>query len=155
MQITVDQHTLDDEHQSKEYKKLGGMQNAYLSSSFASFIQLEGGAGLKVRKVKIGDSQDDIKTITLKVRSVQINRPWIDLKPLRNKQWKIPGDGQGSWSTGVLDGGNNGSFPLLSTHMIVAKDIAVTASKSSKEINDTLKTFNPSVGSMLMVSFNL
>ena len=101
------------------------------------------------KKVDIGDTQD-VK-IHLKVRSVQINRPWIDLSALKIQNWGIPGEGPGAWSTGVLDSSNDGSFPLLSTRMIVAKDITITSSSFSKEIVDTLKTFNPSAESALLV----
>jgi len=45
---------------------------------------------------------------------------------LHNENFKIPGERPGSWSTGVLDKYNTGSFPLLSTEIIVAKDVTVT-----------------------------
>ena len=66
--------------------------------------------------------------ISFKVRTVQINRPWLDTSILKNRNYTINGEDPGSWSTGELDADNNGSFPLLSTQMIVAKDITVTAS---------------------------
>ena len=73
------------------------------------------------------DKHSDVK-ISFKVRAVQINRPWLDLGVLNNRNYTIYGEDSGSWSTGELDANNNGSFPLLTTQMIVAKDIAVTAS---------------------------
>ncbi len=143
----MDQHTTDNENQSRLYKLLGGKLNAPLD--FASFLQIQG-EGAKVKKVDVGDTQD--LKIHLKVRSVQINRPWIDLSALKIQNWRIPGEGPGAWSTGVLDNSNNGSFPLLSTRMIVVRDITVTASSFSKEITDTLKAFNPFVDSAVLVS---
>lgn len=70
---------------------------------------------------------NDVK-ISFKVRAVQINRPWLDLSVLRRDDYRIPGERPSSWSSGLLDRTNQGSFPLLSTQMIVAKDIKVTAS---------------------------
>ena len=86
------------------YKKLGGPVNTYYSL----------------------DKRSDVE-ISFKVRSVQINRPWLDISML-NRNFTIDGEDPGSWSTGELDADNNGSFPLLSTQMIVAKNITVTGS---------------------------
>ena len=138
LDFVVDQHTPD--------KLLGGKLDI---SKFGSFLQIRG-EDAQEKKVDIGDTQD-VK-IHLKVCSVQINRPWIDLSALKIRNWGIPGEGPGTWSTGVLDSNNNGSFPLLPTQMIVARDITVTASSFSKEIVSTLKTFNPSVESAKLVS---
>ena len=147
VQIIVDEHTPDDANQSKKYKRLSGMPNAPLE--FVTFLQIRG-EGVQEKKIDIGDSRD-VK-IFLKVRSVQINRPWVDLSALKIEHWKIPGQGPSSWSTGILDSSNNGSFPLLSNRMIVARDIKITASEFSKEIVNTLKMFNPSVESAVLVS---
>ena len=78
------------------------------------------------------DKHSDVK-ISFKVRAVQISRPWLDLSVLNNKNYKIYGEDPGSWSTGELDADNNGSFPLLSTQMIVARDITVTASTEMEQ----------------------
>ena len=102
------------------------------------------------KRIEIGESQD-VK-INLKVRSVQIGRPWIDLSVLEHRNWRIPGEGSNFWSTGVLDSSNKGTFPLLSTEMIVAKDISVTATEFTEEIVEHFKSFDPSVGSTVLVS---
>ncbi len=145
----------DDENQCRLYQMLGGKPNTPLDLGVDqptlnpdNFLHIRG-EGVQEKKVDIGDTQD-VK-IHLKVRSVQINRPWIDLSALKIQNWGIPGEGPGAWSTGVLDSSNDGSFPLLSTRMIVAKDITITSSSFSKEIVDTLKTFNPSAESALLV----
>ena len=75
----------------------------------------------------VTDEHSDVK-ISLKVRAVQISRPWLDTSILKNRNFTIDGEAPGSWSTGELSADNNGSFPLLSTQMIVAKDITVIAS---------------------------
>ena len=134
----------DDDHQRIKYRKLGGIEST--SSGFVSLLQ----SGSIKKNINLGDSKD-VK-IYLQVRSVQIDRPWIELSALKLQEWRIPGEGPSFWSTGVLESSNNGSFPLLSTEMIVAKDIEVTASKFSEEISDILKAFNPSVDSVVLVS---
>ena len=80
----------------------------------------------------VTDRHSDVK-ISLKVRTVEIKRPWLDLSILKNRNFTIDGQGPGSWSTGELSAENKGSFPLLSTHMIVAKDITVTASTEMEQ----------------------
>ena len=87
------------------YRKLGGCVTTYNSLN----------------------KRSDVK-ISFKIRAVEIFRPWFDRAILKNKNYKIFGEGPESWSTGDLDASNKGSFPLLSTQMIVAKDITVTAS---------------------------
>ena len=87
------------------YEKLGGSVNTYDSLN----------------------KRSDVK-ITFKVRAVQIDRPWFDPSILENENYTIPGERSGSWSNGKLDASNNGSFPLYSTQIIVARDIKVTAS---------------------------
>ena len=139
----MDPHS-DDDYQHMKYRKLGGIEGT--SSNFISLLQ----PGGEEKTIDIGDSQD-VK-INLKVRSVQIDRSWIDLSALKLQEWKIPGEEPSSWSTGLLESSNSGSFPLLSTEMIVAKDITVTATKFSKEISNTLKAFNSSVDSAVLVS---
>ena len=134
----------NDDNLSNIYKKLGGKPTS------PSFVGFGGGADVRKKKVDIGDSQD-VK-IDLKVRSVQINRPWIDLSALNIHDWTIPGVKSGSWSTGVIDTSNNGSFPLLSTQMIMAKDITITGTKFSQQLDHNLKTFNPSVDNAIVVS---
>ena len=65
--------------------------------------------------------------ISLKVRAVEIIRPWLDLSILNNESYTID-EKSGSWSTGELSAENDGRFALLSTRMIVAKDLKVTGS---------------------------
>ena len=98
----------DDADQAALYKKLGGSVNTSL--------------------VEHGDVK-----ISLKIRTVQISRPWLDTSILKNKNYTIDGEDPGSWSTGELDADNNGSFPLLTTQIIVAKDVTVTASTEMEQ----------------------
>ena len=90
--------------------------------------------GGSITKYQSLNKQSDVK-ISFKVRAVQINRPWLDLSVL---DYTVSSESTGSWSTGELNADNRGSFPLLSTQMIVAKDITVTASTEMEQgaIND-------------------
>ena len=129
----------DDDSMSEKYKRLGGKS----LTTTSDLIDLVDGDS---QDVKIGDSQD-VK-INLKVRSVQINRPWIDFSALNIHDWRIPGVESGAWSTGIIDSSNNGSFPLLSTQMIIAKDITITGTKFSQELDH----INPPVNDAILVS---
>ena len=102
------------------------------------------------KNFQTADSRD--VQISFKVRSVEINRPWVDPSALKIQKWEVPGLAPGAWSTGVLDKSNTGSFPLLTTQLIVAKDIKVTASKFSQEIIDTLNKFETSTQVGVLVS---
>ena len=145
MQITVDQNSFD-ETQNREYKKLGGSVSVGYS-----FLSLKlGGEGSQEKRIETGDSRG-VK-ISFKVRSVEINRPWLDPSALKVEKWRLPGLSPGAWSTGVLDSSNKGSFPLLTTQMIVAKDITVTAAKFSREVTDSLTKFDATVGVGVIVS---
>ena len=105
---------------------------------------------VKMKKTDFGTSSD--VRISFEVRSVQINRPWVDLSALELQNWKIPGLATGSWSTGVLDSSNKGLFAILPTEMIVVRNVTVAATKFSEEIVDTLSTFNKSAETGVLVS---
>ena len=142
----MDEHS-GDQQQSAVYKKLGGsIKLGY------SFLGVKAGGNISdEKKVETGDSRD-VK-ISFKVRSVQIDRPWLDLSVLKMQNYKIPGEGPGSWSSGELESSNTGSCPLITTQMIVAKDIKITASKFSQEIIDTMRNIDGSVNVGLIVSY--
>lgn len=79
---------------------------------------------------------------SFKIRTVTINRPWMDLNFLKNEKIGIRGLEDGAWSTGELDDEkNNGSFPLLPTHFVVAKDIEIKEQKDA-EIEESMKLRN-------------
>ena len=135
-----------DAAEDRKYKKLGGSVDIGYS-----FLGIKvGGEGSQEKSIATGDSRG-IK-ISFKVRSVQINRLWVSPTALRIQKWEVPGLAPGAWSTGVLDSSNNGLFPLLTTQIIVAKDITVTAAKFSQEITDTLTKFDGKVGVGTIVS---
>ena len=132
--------------QQANLKRLGG------SGGFSfGFISIGAKGGNRTEKSISTEASRNVK-ISFKVRSVQINRPWLNLATLKIENYTIPGFGPGSWSTGELASSNQGSFPLLSTQVIVAKDIKVTADKFSKEVSDTMKSFDASAKVGLLVS---
>ena len=90
--------------------------------------------GGSITKYQSLNKQSDVK-ISFKIRAVQITRPWLDLSVLN---YTVSSERTGSWSTGELSADNKGTFPLLSTQMIVARDITVTASTEMEQgaIND-------------------
>lgn len=73
----------------------------------------------------------DLK-ITFKVRKVIIERPWLEPAILQYSTLGIKGLDKGKWSTGTLDKTNVGSFPVLPTACIVAKDIEIKANSFSE-----------------------
>ena len=76
--------------------------------------------------VPTSEKHSNVK-ISLKVRGVEIKRPWLKPSILNNKNYTID-ETPGSWSSGELSAKNKGIFALLSTRMIVAKDLKVTGS---------------------------
>ena len=69
--------------------------------------------------------------ISFKVRKVIIQRPWLEPSVLEYPTLGIKGLDKGSWSNGKLDKSNEGSFPLLPTACIVAKDVVIQANSFS------------------------
>ena len=132
--------------QQENFKRLGG------SGSFSlGFIDIGAKGGGKIEKSISADAGRNMK-ISFNVRSVQINRPWLDLSTLKIENYTISGYGPGAWSTGELSSSNQGSFPLLSTQVIVAKDIKVTADKFNREVSDAMKSFDTSAKVGVLVS---
>ena len=77
--------------------------------------------------------ESDLK-ISFKVRKVTIQRPWMDPAILQYPIIGIKGVESGAWSSGQLDESNKGSFPLLPTAMIIAKDVVVSSTKFSESL---------------------
>jgi len=124
------------DQQSSNYRKVGGSGSM---KSFFLTVKAKGSGEEILKETSAGST--DIE-ISFKVRAVQISRRWLDLAALKLKKYTIPGLRTGDWSTGELSTSNKGSFPLLSTQMIVAKDVKVTASKFSESVSEALKSFN-------------
>ena len=99
-----------------------------LVSVSGGYSQEKGSSSLAVDGSKL--------TISFKVRKVTIQRPWMDPAILHYPILGIKGLGSGSWSSGELGPQNDGSFPLLPTAMIVAKDVEISSEKFSQSLKD-------------------
>ena len=74
---------------------------------------------------------------SFEVKKVAINRPWMDTNLFQYTNVGIKGLKAGSWSSGELDAEkNNGSFPLLPTHFLVAKNIRISAHEDDEKLRD-------------------
>ena len=93
-----------------------------------------GGFSKKNGNSSLTKEGSDLK-ISFKVRKVIIQRPWLEPAILRYSTLGIKGLDKGTWSTGKLDKSNEGSFPLLPTACIVAKDVVIQA----KSFSDTFE----------------
>ena len=75
--------------------------------------------------------------ISFRVRKVTIQRPWMDPAILHYPILGIKGLESSAWWTGEMDSHTNeGSFPLLPTAMIVAKDIKIHAASFSDPVSE-------------------
>jgi len=120
----VDGNHDNDDKLHSVYKALGGPEDASIEKD-----EQENGTD--------SNSKSDLQVqLSLRVRAVEIKRPWLDLTTaLSNGNFKVPGDKTGSWSSGELSNKNKGSFPLLSKQMIVGKNFSITASENNHTTN--------------------
>ena len=93
-----------------------------------------------------GASAENSKNIKIsfKCKTVEIVREWLDTSVLHYENITLAGMKAGQWSTGVMEPTNQGSFPLLLTTFVVAKDISVTATRFSEELLDSFHKFSSS-----------
>lgn len=70
--------------------------------------------------------------ISFGFQRVQIVRPWLQSMLLHMGSWSQPGQKRNGYSTGSIED-NTGSFPLLPTAMLVARDVEVTAAWSDED----------------------
>lgn len=102
----------------------------YSGSASGSFSKSHGNSSL----AKEGS---DLK-IAFKVRKVLIQRPWLEPNLLHYPTIGIKGLSDSAWSSGELDSKTNkGSFPLLPTAMVVAKDVVISASSFSTTVKES------------------
>lgn len=93
-------------------------------------------------KLKISlDDNTKVLKITLTVCVVKFIRKWFDLTIFKRKDWKLSGFDPGYYSNGKIRD-NDGTFPLLPTHMLVGNKIKVKGEfhkNDLKELNNRLK----------------
>ena len=105
------------------------------------FLQFTTSDGQKIT-ASAEDSKDIV--ISFKGKTVQVVRQWLDTSLLFYDNITIAGAKAGQWSTGVMDTTNNGSFPLLLTAFMVAKDVTIHSNNFSSKLQDDLAKFSSS-----------
>ena len=79
--------------------------------------------------------------LSFQLHKVAIDRPWMDMDLLKYTNIGIRGLKAGSWSNGkrnVID--NDGQFPLLPTHFLVARNVEISASKDDMRLATVFKS---------------
>ena len=91
-----------------------------------------GGFGMQTGSSKLTKEGSNLK-ISFKLRKVLIHRPWFEPTILQYPTLGIKGLQPGSWSSGELNvTSNKGTFPLLPTAFVCAKDVIIGASSYSE-----------------------
>ena len=87
-------------------------------------------------------SKNSDLTISFSVRKVNVNRPWLDRTILEYPTLGIRELPKYEWSNGSLNPKTNkGTFPLLPTAFIVAKDVTISNFQmSTAQSSDYKKT---------------
>jgi len=86
------------------------------------------------------DKRTSLKTIKLKYLEVRLHRPWLNFEIFNLGGWFIKGQHSGYFSSGKPKN-NQGIIPLITTSMLIAIDVNVTAqwSKKDQQILDEAK----------------
>jgi hypothetical protein len=73
-----------------------------------------------------------IRSVKMKYLLVQFRRPWLNTLLFESEGWYLSGQPQGWCSSGKTDE-NSGVLPLLSTGMLLARDISIDAEWSARD----------------------
>lgn len=115
----MDQWSSDDGWMTFSFKA-GGQQPAGLNAAdvkAAALLKLDGGqAAQKLQAL----ARDASLEITMKIKKVIINRPWLDWQVFTSSQW--------TWNRGVVsDGKGGGLLPLYTSAFVIARDVTFKA----------------------------
>jgi len=115
----------------------------FMHSLYCYFTQIiidlsENSDVLKVNNKSMSSKGSTGLQLTFKVRTAHIFRPWFDSSLLNIERLSFPGMAVNSWSTGEIHESNDGIFPLMSTQIVVAKNITLKAAKLNDEIKQVL-----------------
>lgn len=90
------------------------------------------------------DKESSVTGIEMEIASVKIERPWLNERLFSLGNWKIDGQSIGSISDGTFiknENGviksNQGSIPLITKNMIIARNVKLTG-KFSKDLRDKM-----------------
>ena len=98
--------------------------------------------GKKGETVKTTSEDTKGLSISFKVKTVDIRRPWMDTALLDYTCLTLADASAGQWSDGKMQASTSQSFPLLPTAMVLATDIQVTATQFSSHTKDVFEEFS-------------
>lgn len=115
----MDQWTSNDGWMVFSFKASGQKRSSGLNPmdvKASALLKLDGQAGRQMQALAADDSLE----ITMKIKKVIINRPWVDWQVFSSSHW--------SWDRGVVsDGHGGGSLPLYTTAFVIARDVTFKA----------------------------
>ena len=124
------------EQESQSFNDTFSKMSVEAEASYGGLFSASGGFSKSDGSSSMAADGSKLK-ISFKVRKVTIQRPWMDPVILNYPILGIKGLETGAWSTGEMDSHTNeGTFPLLPTAMVVAKDIEISAASFSKSVED-------------------
>ena len=146
--ISLSQITVEQGHSTSTtqdtYSKLGGGANVLLFSF--------GSSGS--RQVSISTENEQDISISFKIKTVEIHRPWMETALFDYRAITLASAAAGQWSAGEMSPSNKGSFTLLPTSMVLARDIVVTTTDFSSSTKDVLDQHGSSTGTIVSNIYN-
>ena len=122
-----------------------------VAASYGGLVSVSGGYDQEDGTSKLATKGSKL-VISFKVRKVIIQRQWMDPAILHYPIVGIKGLESGSWSTGELDSkSNKGSFPLLPTAMIVAKDVVIQSDAFSSSVKSIFSDKSANVSAKVFI----
>lgn len=79
--------------------------------------------------------------ISFKIGRIEIRRRWMNPALFSLSGWSVAGRGAGGYSNGQASG-NSGVFPLLPTAFLVARDIQISGSWSTSDLQTASQSFS-------------
>ena len=129
LQVVIEQKDTNSET-SQTFSSVSAQAEASAEASYGGLFysgSASGGFNRSHGNSSLAKEGSDLK-IAFKVRKVLIQRPWLEPNLFRYPTIGIKGLNDSSWSSGELNSKTNkGSFPLLPTVMVVAKDVVISA----------------------------
>ena len=128
-QVVIEQKDANSET-SQTFSSVSAQVEASAEASYGGLFysgSASGGFNRSHGNSSLAKNGSDLK-IAFKVRKVLIQRPWLEPNLFRYPTIGIKGLNNSSWSSGELNSKTNkGTFPLLPTAMVVAKDVVISA----------------------------
>lgn len=139
------QVTIEQQHQYEASSNTFSQTSAEAEASYGGLFfsgSASGGFTKKTGNSSLTQKGSNLK-ISFKVRKVLIERPWMEPNILQYTTLGIKEMKPAQWSTGSLNAKTNkGSFPILPTACIVAKDVVISAGSFSDKFNKTMESLS-------------